>query len=341
MLKSLFNCEIEFCPSPHLSQIYDGFWRLKEKGLITLKTKRIALEHSKPIIKVIVNDTYTIIYDTLDGFNWTDGSLKENLEYVESNIECDFYFKRSYKPELQGYLKSAKLFPLGLNYPFDYEGIYPLTIKEKLKSFVKQTIKKNTFKLNTYEYPPIKNPDNKILFLCGLWNPDQVNSNKLKEQRNQINNDRMTFVRACKAEFGDQFTGGIQIDDYSQQIAKDILVPFKITKKQNFLNAIKTHNICIATTGLHNSTGWKFAEYTAASRAIISEPLHYGLPGDFKEHKNYLSFNNTDELISNIHSLLNNPVKMQDMMVENFRYYTNYVDSEKMILNTLLKVHNR
>ncbi|MBR9846118.1 MAG: hypothetical protein GYB35_08430 [Algicola sp.] len=337
MLRPLFDCHIEFCPSPHLSQIYDGFWKLKAKGLITLKTKRVTLEHSKPIIKVIVNNTHTLIYDTLDGFNWIDGSLDENMEYVRSHIDCDFYFKRSFKPELKDYLNKGKLYPLGLNYPFDHDGNYPFTISERLKSFLKQNIKKDVFKLNTYEYPPVRHPNNKILFLCGLWNPDQVDSIELKEHRNQINNDRMTFVRACKAEFGDQFTGGIQIDDYSKRIAKDILVPFKITKKQNFLNAIKDHNICIATTGLHNSTGWKFAEYTAASRAIISEPLHYELPGGFKKDTNYLSFTNTTELISNIQSLLSDTNKMQDMMVENYRYYNNYVNSEKMVMNTLLK----
>lgn len=340
MLKPFFDCQIEFCPSPHLTQIYDGFARLQQKGLIALKAKRITLEHSKPVIKVIVNNKYTLIYDTLDGLNWIDGNLKENLKYFKSNIECDFYFKRSFKPELQNHLKKGKIHPLGLNFPFDYEGNYPLTISERFKSLVKQYIKKDTFKQTTYEYPPVKHPTTKILFLCGLWNPEQVNSSELKAQRNQINNDRMAFVRACKSEFGDQFTGGIQIDNYSQRIAKDLLVPSTITKKQNFLNAIKEHNICIATTGLHYSTGWKFAEYTAASRAIISEPLHYGLPGDFKKDKNYLSFSNTEELIANIHNLLNNPSKMEDMMMENHQYYTNYVYSEKMILNTLLKVHN-
>ncbi|MEY8848965.1 hypothetical protein AB9K26_09125 [Psychroserpens sp. XS_ASV72] len=338
MPKPFFNCLIEFCPSPHLTQIYDGFWKLKQKGFINLETKRITLKDSKPIIKVIVNNTYTLIYDTLDGFNWTDGSFEENLEFVNSNYKCDFYFKRSFNTTLQKHLKDFNLYPLGLNFPFDYEGNYPLTTSERTKSIVKKYLKKNTFKSDIYEYPPFKHSEDKILFLCGLWNPDQVNSNTLKEQRQQINNDRMAFVRACKAEFGDRFTGGIQIDAYSQKVANDILVPLKITKKENFLNAIKEHNICIATTGLHNSIGWKFAEYTAASRAIISEPLHYELPGGFKENKNYLSFNTTDELISNIHDLLTNTDKMKSMMVENHRYYTNYVDSEKMILNTLLKV---
>jgi hypothetical protein len=340
MHKALFDCEIEFCPSRHLNHVYDGFWRLKKKGIINLKVKRVSLENSKPVIKVIVNNKHTAVYDALDGLNWTDGGLEENIEYIKSKIDCDFYFKRSFKPELQKYFEDAVIHPLGLYFSVDYEGEYPLTISEKLKAIVKQKIQKNHFNLSAYEYPPIKNPDNKILFLCGLWDPEDVSSAELKEQREQINQDRVNFVRACKAEFGDRFTGGIQSNDYSKKLAKDILVPTEITSKQNFLNAIKTHNICIASTGLHDSIGSKFGEYTAASRAIITEPLNYEVPGDFKDKQNYLSFNNTEELISNIQSLLNDPVKMQNMMFENYKYYNNYVNFEKMILNTLLMIHN-
>ena len=337
MTKPVFHCEIEFYPSPHLNQIYDGFWKLKQKGIINLVSTRIHKKNDNPVIKVVVNKRHILIYDTLDGLNWINGSIKENLEYFKKNSSCDFYFKRSYDPKLQRYLTKGEIHPLGLNFSFDYNGDYPLTITERLKNTLQRKIKKNTFKPIAYEYPPLINPDHKILFLCGLWNPDQVNSTELKLQREQINADRITFVRECKSEFGSQFTGGIQINDYSKKVAKDILAPFEITNKKNFMNTVKSHNICIATKGLHNSIGWKFAEYTTASRAIISEPLHYKLPGNFKNKKNYLSFNNTSGLISNIHSLLNDKHKMQSMMTENYKYYNNYVDSEKLILNTLLK----
>jgi len=341
MLKALFDCEIEFCPSRHLSHIYDGFWKLKNKGIINLKTKRVGLENSKPVIKVIVNNKYTVIYDALDGLNWTEGGLEENIDYIKSKIDCDYYFKRSFNPELTKYFKdSVKYHPLGLYFFVDYEGDYPLTLKERLKVVVKEKVRKDYFPVHKYEYPPIRNCENKILFLCGLWDPAEVSSTELKEQREQINQDRIQFVRACKAEFGSKFTGGIQTSDYSKKIANDVLVPNEITRKQSFLDAIKTHNICITSTGLHDSIGSKFGEYIAASRAIITEPLNYELPGDFKDNQNYLSFNNTEELIANIQGLLNNPEKMQNMMSNNFRYYNNYVNSEKMILNSLLKIHN-
>jgi hypothetical protein len=341
MLNALFDCEIEYCQSRHLSHVYDGFWKLKKKGLITLKVKRVKLENSKPVIKVIVNNKYTVIYDALDGLNWTDGTLEENIDYIKSKIDCDYYFKRSFKPELKEYFKnSVNYYPLGLYFFVDHEGKFPLTIKEKLKAVIKEKVQKDYFPVHKYEYPPIRNNENRILFLCGLWDPAEVKSIELKDQREQINQNRIQYVRACKAEFGRQFTGGIQTSEYAKNIAPDVLIPKEITRKQNFLNAIKQHNICIASTGLHDSTGSKFGEYTAASRAIITEPLNYELPGDFKEKQNYLAFNNADELISNIYHLVNNPDKMQQMMFDNFAYYNRYVNSEKMILNSLVEIHN-
>lgn len=41
---------------------------------------------------------------------------------------------------------------------------------------------------------------------------------------------------------------------------------------------VKESDICITTTGLHRSIGWKFAEYIAASKAIVTEKLNYS-PG--------------------------------------------------------------
>lgn len=340
MTKPTFHCEIEFQPLLHLNQIYDGFWKLKQKGIIDLVAKRMPLKNDKPVIKVKVNHKHTIVYDTLDGLNWTNGTFDENIEYFKANSDCDLYFKRSYDPVLEDYIEQDRIHPLGLNFSFHHDGNYPLTLQERMKSFVKRHIKKNSFQLSAFEHPPIINHDHKILFLCGLWNPDEVISSELKLQRESINADRIALVRACKSEFGPQFTGGIQISEYSQKIAKDLLVPSEITNKQSFMSSIKSHNICIATTGLHGSTGFKFAEYVAASRAIISEPLHYQLPGNFQDGKNYLSFENPSELISNIYSLLNDKDKMQSMMLENYRYYNNYVDSEKLILNTLLKTQD-
>ena len=178
----------------------------------------------------------------------------------------------------------------------------------------------------------------KILLLARLWNPDDVTSPSLKSERETINKKRIAYIRACRKEFSDQFIGGLQGDDFSRLHAKDLVMPDSLTRRKNFLQLVKQSDICIATTGLHDSIGWKFAEYVAASRAVISEPLMYQLPGNFESGKNYLTYTNKDELVMQIHFLLDNKKSMKEMMDRNFEYYHDYVSSDKLVLNTLLKI---
>lgn len=101
---------------------------------------------------------------------------------------------------------------------------------------------------------------------------------------------------------------------------------------------IREHQICIATTGLHDSIGWKFGEYVAAARGIISEPIKYTLPGNFLKQENYLEFSNDINLINNIYYLQKNQDYLQQMMMSNMQYYNNYVKPENLVFNALLKI---
>ena len=98
-----------------------------------------------------------------------------------------------------------------------------------------------------------------------------------------------------------------------------------------------TENVLNATQ--RTSQGWKFGEYVASSRAIVTEPLKYQIPGIFKQEDNYLEFENTSELVNNIRELLNDNEKTMSIMKNNFHYYNNYVQPDKLILNTLLKIY--
>jgi hypothetical protein len=165
-----------------------------------------------------------------------------------------------------------------------------------------------------------------------------VSSEHFKIEIENINNFRIKCIRACRKEFGELFLGGLQRDGYSLSAAKDMVVPLHITEKKTFIDTIKDHNICIATTGLHDSIGWKFGEYVAASRAIVSEPLKYSVPGEFEIEKNYLVFNNEYELLEKIYILLNDKEKLLEIMNNNYHYYNNYLKPEMLVLNTLLKI---
>ena len=110
----------------------------------------------------------------------------------------------------------------------------------------------------------------------------------------------------------------------------------RLTKKGDYLSTLKEYPICVATTGLHDSIGWKLAEYVAHSKAIVSEKLHYDLPGSFREGENYLEFASSDSCLSQVGTLMSDTVKRNDMMLRNHAYYASHVNPEALVLNTLL-----
>ena len=346
------KCEMKYYPfSGHLSQLYAGFEILKEKGIISLVYSdkyQIQSASQVPLLLVRVNDRYDFCYDVSDGTDWIIGGTKdENIRFLKENIKVDFYFKRSFNELFSNrFSESTKVFPLGLNYqiqPTKQKGIKAV-IKSKIDMpFFHKYLKfnNNSFTSEVFEHLPMINPNGKILFLLRLWDPNEslVETSKIKEERLQINEQRINCIKVCKKEFKDKFIGGVTTNDFSiKNCDKDLLLPRLLTSRKSFLDLIKKSNICIATTGLHKSIGWKFGEYVAASRAIVSEPLNYRIPGAFTPNKNYLEFNNGQELIERISFLLDNKQVLQEMMWNNYDYYQKYLRPDIMILHTLLKV---
>ena len=345
-MKPFFTCELQYFPSPHLSHLYDGFEKLRQAGVVSVSSTPMSGDYTKPLLRVRVNDKHRVIYDTLDGLNWTEGSTEDNLSYFTHKVEADYYFKRSFNQVVVDHAPArCKVFPLGLNIPFTPEGTYQKSLKErgmellKDSSVVSRFYKTDFFRSGDFEAYPVPAAPNKVLFLARLWNPDDVSLAHLKVEREKINNNRIECIRACRDEFGEQFTGGLQDDSFSRSVAPDLLAPMSLTKRSNFLQAVKTHAICIATTGLHDSIGWKVGEYVAASRAIVSEPLRYELPGDFAVGKNYLQYTNKTELVSSVRTLLTDRVALSQMMRHNFDYYHTHVRPDVLVLNTLWKIY--
>ncbi|MCX7549367.1 hypothetical protein [Xanthomarina sp. F2636L] len=329
----MINCKLFYIKSPHLSQIYDGFEKLQRKGLINLVYENSKGDVGYPLLKVLINEKTTLVYDLLD-------TNKIDEAYLKS-LKTDYYFKRSFPLNMIGgtEYEGAKIFPLGFNYPISKEGKYKY-VKQVLNDFglVKGEIRKNTYPSEIFEAFPTRNKVNKVLFYCNLWNPYIDISDKSKMDRQEINENRIAIIQTLKKEFGTFFKGGLISTKFSLKTCKELVVPRSLTNKNNYLKEIKSSNICISTTGLHGSVGWNFGEYMAASRAIITMPLNSKFPGNLVENGNYLVFNNQDELVQKVEFLLNNSDAQQSMMIKNFRYYNNYLKPENLVLNTLLEV---
>ena len=108
-------------------------------------------------------------------------------------------------------------------------------------------------------------------------------------------------------------------------------MPDKLTGKRAYLHRMQHTEICVASTGLHGSTGWKLAEYVAAGRAIVTEPLRYTLPGGFEEGKNYKTYTSPAECEAQLRQLLADPAAILAMAQHNAAYYQAWLRPEQQV----------
>lgn len=350
------NCKIRLREIQlHLYQILAGFTMLQRQGFVDLAFEYInphSTEKLPPnMLEVIINDEIKVLYDVNDGYdNW----IGNGKSYIENHNElikdCDFWFKRSFsKTYNEPILQKEKIYKLGLNYMITTKGNraeWPVPcdpIKEKVKKLYRklpftQYYDKH-FRVRTFEDIPrmVENPN--ILFIARLWDFNVDLSKEKQEEREYINETRIECVEKCKLEFGDQFFGGLSADSLTLQKYPNLVIQDShITKRHHYLKKVKGSSICIATMGLHESIGWKFAEYVAASKAIVTEQLKYEIPGPFYEGHNYLVFNNADECVNKINMLLNDKDLIYNMMINNYDYYRNYVRPDRLVLNSIITV---
>jgi len=327
----------------HLSQIHTGFSLLHSAGEIRLSQECRNQNHFDPAkpqhlrdarqahLLVIVNGNTKLYYDCHDSHEIDESAAAE--------VDC--YFKRSYaKAAIPDDLR-PKVFSLGFNYE-----IYPATCdsleQQRLSSFPSQLTEPDEpqFRPNVENMHAGPNMllARRVLFMTRAWDPfDHPDRSQEKiAERICINETRARCIELLKREFGSRFLGGFVHTDYAMQNYSDALLPDnEASRKDNYIRLLRQYPICVTTTGLHGSIGWKMGEYVAFSRAIISEDLNYEVPGDFKPEQNYLRFDQPDECVNAAHRLLTDEALRFNMMKTNHDYYLSYLKPDAMIRRTL------
>lgn len=323
---------------PHLSQIITGFLRLKEQGQ-AVEIADISRDAENPFYDLpVVLAEYRgkrIIYDLWDGYQDPDG-IRKGLE------ACDFYFKRSFSAEKNAALfpeEEGKIYPLGFNYHVTHR---KNPINEPLwKSALKPLLGRapeRYFVTEVFEEKAQKKTDGpvKILFLTRLWDDhDPALPPEQNAERTKINEMRIEIIRTLRQQYGDAFVGGLNDISLSRQLAPGLIVPAKYTERKNYLKLLHSCDICIGSMGLHESIGWKTAEYVAAAKAIVNEDFHYSVPGNFAQGQNYLAFSTAAQCISAVQRLVDSPEALYAMKRANEEYYQNYLKPEVLVKNSL------
>lgn len=322
----------------HVAQIATGFYMLKKQGvpveIIDKTNDRENPFYNLPVAYAEYRGK-KIVYDLWDGYQNPE-DMKKCLQW------CDVYFKRSFSAEKNGVLfpeYARKMYPLGFNYHVTYP-TSPVN-EPKLKSLMKPFLGKAPepyFVPKVFEGTPQRkdNQDVKILFQAQLWDvrdPDM--SPEMAEECDYINRTRIEIIRTLKQSYGDAFFGGLRDSALARELAPELIQPEKYTERRKYLKLVHSCDICIGSMGLHESIGWKTAEYIAAAKAIVNENFHYSVTGDFEEGKHYLAFATAQECIEAVRCLVESSEKRYEMQKANQEYYHRFLRPDVLVKHTL------
>src|SRR5262249_23385199 len=97
--------------------------------------------------------------------------------------------------------------------------------------------------------------------------------------RDALNAQRAACIRELREGVGPAVVGGLARNEHARRSCPDCVADPGQTAKLRYLRLVGRVPIGVATTGLSRSIGWKFAEYVAMGRAIVTEPLLNEVPG--------------------------------------------------------------
>jgi hypothetical protein len=345
-------------------QLYTGFLMLHRSGAIRLSQERRKTRTVYPSgaphlrdaahahLDVIIDGRVKVHFDAHDAEDIATGELDD----------CDVYFKRSYLPSLIATLPPAqrsRIEPLGLNYRVLPSSIdwfaarravslrggligraLPRSLKEALDPHNAFGYKPRVLEMEASAEP---NAEPRVLFLAATYDPhdDPRRARDKIEDRMLLNETRARCIRRLKYALRDRFTGGFEDTAFARKQYPDLIVPHSLTTQASYIATMRSHPICMATTGLHGSIGWKLAEYVAFSKAIVTEKLRYSVPGDFGPERNYIEFASPDDCVEAATRLIEDRGLRERLMTNNAAYYRDYVRPDALVANALARAQGR
>lgn len=346
--------KVTIFPSPssaHLSQAFAGLYELESAGLVEL-TASVDAPHwndasTDNVQSLEISDARTttprrVVFDVRDGNAIDPTALAQADVYFKRTCDCSELARlpessqRKVRPYGLNYACSSDNPPRNLTFARRLYGIKRID-SERRAQVLKQLRRRVALPLRWLGLGRDESSANEplpftrfeadadayarpaVLFLTRLWSPQATPGSDpcaLKE----LNATRIELIRTLRRRFGDRFIGGVQRDPYSERQCPDCVTDAG-TSKAHYLELMKTHLIAVASSGLHGSTGWKFAEYVAASRCIVSEPLRSMLPEPLVPGVHYLEYHTPEQCADACDRILDDPALANAMRCDNEDYY--------------------
>lgn len=330
----------------HVRQVLVGFLRLAAQGAIHARFSPDAYQRYGVRPAAFLDQRRFCAVAEFDGRKLAF-DMHDSADVVEPLLAiADLYFKRSYSGQIHGH--DRKIRPYGLNCPVDADDPWPtgawLALKlEPGRHRVREAWR--ALKLPACEHvevadlagKPGSNNGPRAIFMTRLWDPDDSadRPDDRREERRQISEMRVACVEALRKRFGDRVTGGLQPNGYARRHWPSLVADPALCRRENFLAQLEHHDVCIATDGLYGSVGWKFAEYVAKARAIVTEPLRYEPIGPIAPQTHYLEFEDPKQCVENVEALFDDDALRTSMMRANAEYFQEYGLPEQLISHAL------
>jgi hypothetical protein len=339
------KCELHcWSDAPHLHQLYTGLADLHRLGRIRLRQRLLPCPPAKTdraahLQMAHAGHAMLLVRGKRLYFDMHDS--QEVDEHAAGTV--DWYFKRSLSRRHDSSTEAGqKLLPWGLNYRVESNHYDRFAMVRQLRhgrglgrfrEILRHIAGRRIVSMAQRDFespPPTGTPS--ILFLTRLWDPgdDASRSEGKRRHFEALNAGRAECIRRLRHAFGLSFHGGLMDTGLARELHPELIVPGDITRKDRFLEQTRRHHICVATTGLHGSIGWKLAEYVAMSRCIVSERLENNPGTEFSEGRNYLAFETPDQCVQQVQVLLENTELRKLISSRNHDYYSRHLLPARM-----------
>ncbi|NDJ76813.1 MAG: glycosyltransferase family 1 protein [Chloroflexi bacterium] len=347
----------------YLSHFYTGLWELAHAGKIQLKfvypwslrgrVSQLGEPPMNEVLWMVVEDTDSgavrkVCYDHHD----------KSYLFADKALElCDVYFKRSYVQADVDKLAPAlaqKVVRMGFDFPcrsahdrsaiqrsmaFYFAHKFDVRqLRQSAKTFyttawyLRENFRSPT--IEDFEDSPTSEAEPKILYQTRVYSPGE------NTDTTNVNEWRVSIIRALKKEFGDRFVGGLQVNEFSKTNYPDCLTT-RQADRWSFISMVKSNLIAVETRGLHYSTSWKMGEYMAAARCIVSEPPRHELPVPLEDGVHVMKFTTPDECVAACARVLDDPTLAAKLRHNAHQYYLDDVRPAVRVAKRLASLFNR
>ncbi len=281
-----------------------------------------------------------------------DGHDSWEIE-TQDLLNHDLYFKRSLRPESQLMPRGERLRVLGLLNEVRADFFDFAELRSELGAAGSAARRARTFlrwvawwgaaraglggrpNWSRMYAPPTPGQSQRVLLMAGLWDPAEVPASETAQRadREAVNRQRVDCIRALRRAFGARFHGGVRPGEFARRYAPDVMLGSeRETSRREFLRRVRQHAVCVTSHGLNGSNGFRLAEYVAFSRAIVSEPLRYALPGAFAAGEHYLEYTTPEECVARVAWLFDRPDWRDEMARRNWDWYSTWQRPDRLAL---------